>query len=190
MHTSPRSRKKYRRRESNPHPLVSKTSASAKLGYAGMSLNERTRHDSNVRPQAPEACALGPTELRVRKILAEGVRVELTEALKAPTVFKTAWRARAQPPGRCVRGDSNSHAPKGHKVYNLAAEPVRPLTPVSSEKTDEGGAASPASIAPKGDSVFKQRKERAFALPTGSRPAPVCLYELSLEIREREARPR
>ena len=39
---------RYRRRESNPHPLVSKTSASAKLGYAGVKLKRRLREeDSN-----------------------------------------------------------------------------------------------------------------------------------------------
>ena len=91
---------------------------------------KRTRHDSNVRPQAPQACALillsygseekgrgegrrGKSgrslvlELSIRTFtlrlstfafsLAEGAGVEPAGALQAPTVFGTAWRARAQP---------------------------------------------------------------------------------------------
>ncbi len=87
---------------------------------------KRTRHDSNVRPQAPQACALNPSELRVRrrrrcdsnaqgqrlpgglagrcttvcasppKSTKEGAGVEPAEAF-APTVFGTARHARAQP---------------------------------------------------------------------------------------------
>ncbi len=37
----------------------------------------------------------------------------------------------------------------------------------------------PARVAFKAIRFSNNRKERAFRLPTGSRPAPVCLYELS-----------
>ena len=54
----------YRRRDSNPHCLVPKTSASCLLGYAGKSSSWRTWHDSNVRPQPSQSCALIPLSYR------------------------------------------------------------------------------------------------------------------------------
>ena len=50
--------------------------------------------------------------------LAEGAGVEPTGAF-APTVFGTAWRARAQPSEGCIRGDSNPHALEERQLYRL-----------------------------------------------------------------------
>lgn len=81
------------------------------------------------------------------KNLAEGAGVEPTGVVQAPTVFGTAWRARAQPSflngrgarirtgnggfgvrplafslrpsGACIRRDSNPQAPPGPQLYRL-----------------------------------------------------------------------
>src|SRR5215211_4767827 len=55
-------KKWYRRRDSNPHCLVSKTRASSQLGYAGM-VNPAGLKPATCRFE--DDCS-GPTELRVR----------------------------------------------------------------------------------------------------------------------------
>jgi hypothetical protein len=76
----------YRRRDSNPHCLVPKTSASSQLGYAGM---------VNPAGLEPATCRLGndcshPSELRVRRLVAEtGLEPASTDYEPVPGGFTT-----------------------------------------------------------------------------------------------------
>src|SRR5690349_3155015 len=76
----------YRRRDSNPHCLVPKTSASSRLGYAGM---------VNPAGLEPATCRLGndcsnPTELRVLSLVAEtGLEPVSTDYESVPGGFTT-----------------------------------------------------------------------------------------------------
>ena len=98
----------YRRRDSNPHCLVPKTSASSRLGYAGGSKDEGGRmkdewcprprwvsssllhpssldwwtwHDLNVRPRPSQSRALIPLSYRSEE-LAEAAGLEPARALR------------------------------------------------------------------------------------------------------------
>src|SRR5712692_8397348 len=76
----------YRRRDSNPHCLVPKTSASSRLGYAGM---------VNPAGLEPATCRLGndcsdSAELRVRRLVAEtGLEPASTDYESVPGGFTT-----------------------------------------------------------------------------------------------------
>ena len=123
----------YRRRDSNPHCLVPKTSASSRLGYAGMkdfgfriskfesSLLQRsptksairisksailwwTWHDLNVRPRPSHGRALIP--LSYKSGISGGERAALT-ATSAVTRLTTETLAEAAglEPAHALRGD-------------------------------------------------------------------------------------
>ncbi len=95
----------------------------------GRSRNERTRHDSNVRPQASGACALIRLSYGSEGEFGGRCESRTHRGFQAPTVFKTAWRARAQPsPVRQGRLE----LPRSRRATALqtAAGPVRRLAQI------------------------------------------------------------
>lgn len=75
---------------------------------------KRTRHDSNVRPQAPQACALILLSYGFRRKVWESNPQEFLSsdsfrdcsACPCPTFHEFSFG--------CIRRDSNPHAPRGH----------------------------------------------------------------------------
>lgn len=119
-------------------------------------MRKRTRHDSNVRPQAPQACALNPTELRVRKGGRRMKRrLDEATAFGAPFVLRpsplrsggggartrggasrpAAWRAAGPPSARRLRrgrcGSRTRRSLSAPTVFGTAwparAQPSAPL---------------------------------------------------------------
>jgi hypothetical protein len=211
-----------RARESNPPLPVPKT------GVATV----RPPRKATMNPARLERAAStfarlrsDPPELRVRKqtrnaergtkskafqsivqtsafLLAEGVGVEPTGAVAAPTVFKTARRARAQPSVRCTRGDSNPHARKSHSFTDCcrsgSASGTQKLMKAEGVLRPRTRGESPGCRRPKAPclhpsrdtSVVKQQKERAFEASHRKQARSERVSRCKLESWEREARPR
>src|SRR5215467_6860492 len=80
----------YRRRDSNPHYLVPKTSASSRLGYAGMVNLARFERATSTFAESRSHS----TELQVLVSLAEGTGVEPASDERAVVFWTTALPVR------------------------------------------------------------------------------------------------
>ena len=117
----------------------------------------------------------------------EGAGVEPAEAF-APTVFGTAWRARAQP---SVDASGGTRTPLLAKSDGFTD---RCLTDPASDakKLMKAGSGKLPAFIPQGNSVVKQQNKRSgpSGFPRGSRPAPRKSLRTIPRFGEREAAPR